>query len=151
MNVSDVMTPNPACCTPGTNLQEVALMMQEHDCGAIPVLDEETGKPVGIVTDRDIVIRAVADGLNPLERVARDCMSAPVVRISPDASLDDCLDLLEDRQIRRILVTDDDGRCVGIVAAADLAEHASTRKAGELLQKVSQPAPLPVSDRPRAR
>jgi len=144
MKVSEVMTRNPACCTPDTNLQQCACMMVEYDCGAIPVIDGESGKPIGIVTDRDITVRAVANCKNPLELAARDCMTAPVCTISEDASLDECLDLLEEKQIRRMLVVDGTGKCTGIVAAADLVEHASKRKAGELLQKVSQPASVPV-------
>lgn len=144
MDVRDVMTKSPACATPDTNLQQVACMMVEYDCGAIPVVDGESGKPIGIVTDRDITVRAVANCKNPLELAARDCMTAPVCTISEDASLDECLWLLEDKQIRRVLVVDGAGKCVGIVAAADLAEHASKREAGELLQKVSQPASEPI-------
>ena len=144
MNVREVMTPNPACSTPDTNLQQIACMMVEYDCGAIPVLEAGSGKPIGIVTDRDITVRAVANCKNPLDLSARDVMTAPVCTISADSSLDECLDLLEDKQLRRMLVVDGDGKCIGIVAAADLAEHASKRKAGELLQKVSQPASVPV-------
>jgi CBS domain-containing protein len=152
MDVRDVMTRNPACCAPDTNLQQVACMMVEYDCGAIPVIDAGSGKPIGIVTDRDITVRAVANCKNPLELSARDCMTAPVCTIGEDASLDECLDLVEAKQIRRMLVVDRAGKCIGIVAAADLAEHASKRKAGELLQKVSQPASVPIGgDGVRAR
>ena len=85
--VKDVMTAAPACCVPGTPLQEVAGMLIEHDCGAIPVVDHtDTRRPVGIVTDRDIACRAVAAGKNALELRAVDCMSSPCVTVSDDTS-----------------------------------------------------------------
>ena len=79
MKVNDVMTQEPACCTPETPLRDVAKMMVESDCGEIPVVDSQrTMRPVGVVTDRDIVVRCVAAGKNPLEAEAEDCMSSPV-------------------------------------------------------------------------
>jgi CBS domain-containing protein len=75
MKAGDIMTPNPACCTPETGLREVAQMLVDHDCGAIPVVsDQQSRRPVGIVTDRDIACRAVAAGKNALELTASDCM-----------------------------------------------------------------------------
>lgn len=85
MQVKDVMTANPACCTAETNLREVAQLMVEHDCGEIPVVaNKDTKKPVGVVTDRDIVCRTVAKGTNPLDLTAADCMSQPCVTVTPD-------------------------------------------------------------------
>ena len=92
MKAKDVMTPNPACCTPETNLQEVAQMFVDHDCGAIPVVEDSVSRrPVGIITDRDIACRAVAAGKNALELRARDCMSTACVTVPLEASLDDCV------------------------------------------------------------
>jgi len=75
MKIQEIMTSEPACCRPETNLREVARMMAEHDCGEIPVVSG--GKPVGVITDRDIVARAVAEGRNPLELTARREVSQP--------------------------------------------------------------------------
>jgi CBS domain-containing protein len=140
MKVADVMTREPTCCTPDSPLQAVAAMMKQHDCGAIPVVgDLVARRPIGIITDRDIITRAVADGVNPLGLTARDCMTAPAETVTEETDLDDCIELLEQRQIRRAIVVDRRGRCSGIVAQADIASHASKRKTGELLQEVSRP------------
>src|SRR5688500_17365077 len=78
MQVREVMTADPACCIPKTGLQEVAQLMVDHDCGEIPVVENaQTKLPIGVITDRDIVCRAVAQGLNPLDLTAADCMSKP--------------------------------------------------------------------------
>src|SRR5687768_11839838 len=85
MLVKDVMTPDPACCISETALQEVAQLMVDHDCGEIPVVDsKETNRPIGVITDRDIVCRAVAQGLNPLDLTVADCMTTPCVTVTPE-------------------------------------------------------------------
>src|SRR4051794_37628583 len=87
MKVSEVMTESPSCCTPETGLQEVAQMMVDCDCGCIPVVDGEDSKmPVGMITDRDITCRVVAQGKNPLDLSARDAMTSSVVSVTPDTS-----------------------------------------------------------------
>jgi len=136
MDVRDLMTNDPACCDPDTGLQDVARMMLDNDCGAIPVCDE--GKPVGIVSDRDIAIRAVAEGRNPIGMTASEIMSSPVETVMEDTSIDDLLDLMEDKQIRRVVVVDDEGAVCGIVAQADIAEYASDEVA-EVVQEISEP------------
>jgi predicted transcriptional regulator len=105
----------------------------------IPIVAEESGMPIGIVTDRDIVIRTIADGLDPVVLTARDCMTAPAITVSEDEHLSDVIDLLERRQLRRVIVVDRNGAVSGIISQADIATHASKRKAGELLQEVSHP------------
>jgi CBS domain-containing protein len=140
MQVRDLMTSNPACCTPDAPLREVAQLMMRCDCGEIPIVDSrESMRPIGVITDRDITIRAVAEGRNPLEMKASDCMTRPCISVSRDASIVDCIHLLEEHQIRRILVVDDKGRCCGIVAQADIARRVDEH-AAEVLKQVSQPA-----------
>ncbi|MGE5276437.1 MAG: CBS domain-containing protein [Acidobacteriota bacterium] len=140
MNARDVMTPNPASCTRDTSLREVARMLVEHDCGAIPVVDGAASRlPVGIVTDRDIACRAVAAGKNALQLTAGDCMSTPCISVRLDASLDDCCDAMEANKVRRVLVVDRTGACCGIVAQADVALRGKPKKAAELVREVSQP------------
>jgi len=117
MQVKDVMTADPACCISETTLQEVAQMMVENDCGEIPVVESsETQLPIGVITDRDIVCRAVARGLNPLDLTVGDCMSKPCVTVMPDMSVEECSRIMEENKIRRVPVVDADGSCCGIVA-----------------------------------
>ena len=138
MTVAEIMTKDPACCAPDTSLQEVAKMMVDNDCGCIPVV--QGGEPVGTVTDRDIAVRAVAAGKNPLDLTASDAMSSNVVSVAEDCSLDECCKVMEDHQIRRVLVVDASGACCGIIAQADIAANASTKDTGEVVQEVSKGA-----------
>jgi len=140
MQVKEVMTADPACCISETGLQEVAKMMIDHDCGEIPVVESsQTKLPIGVITDRDIVCRTVARGLNPLDLTVADCMSKPCVTVTPDMSLEECSRILEENQIRRVPVVDGAGTCCGIVALADIALHAKKSAAGEVVKEVSQP------------
>ena len=132
------MSKDPACCTRETSLQDVAILMVEHDCGEIPVVDNKSKRPVGVVTDRDITCRTVALGKNPLELRARDCMSSPAVTATPETAVDDCLQLMEENQLRRVPVVDESGCCCGIVSQADIAARASKGEAGEMVKEVSR-------------
>lgn len=139
MNVSEIMTKNPACCTPDASLEDVAALMVSNDCGCIPVVsDNEDRMPVGVITDRDIVTRAVARGKNPLGLTAADVMTESVVTVTPDTSIEDCCNLMEDEQIRRVTVVDEKGACCGIVAQADIANNTDIRKTAEVVQEVSK-------------
>jgi len=138
MLVKEIMTENPACCSADTGLQEVAKMMVDHDCGCVPVVNEVSNTPVGIVTDRDICCRAVAEGKNPQDLTARDVMTKNVVTVSPDTTVEECCNLMEDNQIRRVAVVDGSGACCGIVAQADIAVNASGQKTAEVVQEVSK-------------
>src|SRR3954467_8692088 len=121
MKAKEIMTQNPACCVPATNLQEVARMMCDTNVGVIPVVDSlQSMKLNGIITDRDIVCRAVAGGKNPLQLAAKECMSKKPVSVSQDATLEECLEMLEKNQIRRVPVVDKKGACIGILSLADL-------------------------------
>jgi CBS domain-containing protein len=138
MQVQDIMTTNPACCEAGDTLQDVVKLMIDHDCGEIPVVDDRnTCVPIGVVTDRDIVCRTIGKGLNPLEMTAGDCMSSPLVSVRLDTSLDECYRIMEEDQIRRIPVVDAAGKCVGIIALADIARNVSKADSGEVLHEVS--------------
>ena len=130
------MTANPACCTADAGLQEVAKMMVDNDCGCIPVVKD--GEPVGTITDRDICCRTVAEGKNPLELTAADAMTPNVVSVTPDTTLDECCKVMEDHQIRRVLVVDNKGACCGIIAQADIAATAPPEEVGEVVQEVSK-------------
>ena len=138
MNARDLMSSDVACCTVDSTLQEAARLMLEHDCGAIPVVDG-MGQPIGVITDRDITCRTVAQGINPLDRKAGDVMTSPVDTVSENTSLEDCCEIMERDQIRRIVVVDREGKCCGIVAQADIARYADEQHTAEMLQEVSQP------------
>lgn len=143
MQVRDIMTKNPACCTRDTNLKEVAMLMVEHDCGETPVVDSKKSmKLVGVITDRDITIRTVAKGKNPLELTAGDCMSSPCVTVRPDVSVEECCTVMEDNKVRRVPVVDEKGICCGIVAQADIAQHATKQETAGVVKGVSQPNDL---------
>jgi CBS domain-containing protein len=140
MQIKDVMTPDPACCTPDSTLQRVAEKMVENDCGEIPVVENMASMlPIGVITDRDITCRTIAKGLNPLVMTVADCMTTPCITVMPDMSLDECCRILEENQIRRVPVVDASGACCGIVALADIAKHTTKRDAGEVVKEVSEP------------
>ena len=138
MTVAEIMTKDPACCSPDTSLQEVAKMMVDNDCGCIPIV--EGGEPIGTITDRDIAVRTVAEGKNPLDLTAADAMTPNVVSVKSDCSLEECCKVMEDHQIRRVLVVDDSGACCGIIAQADVAASAAPRDVAEVVQEVSKSA-----------
>ena len=140
MQVQDVMTQNPACCTPETDLQIVARMMVENNCGEIPVVHGSDKRPIGVVTDRDITCRSVAQGKNPLQMKARDCMTSPIITVTPQMTVEECCRIMEERQLRRVPVVDDHGTCCGIVAQADIALKGSDSKTAEMVKDVSKPA-----------
>jgi CBS domain-containing protein len=140
MQVRDIMTQDPACCTPETDLQAVARMMVDNDCGEIPVVHGKDKRPIGVITDRDIACRTVAQGKNPLNMKARECMSSPVLTVTPQMSIEDCCKLMEEKQLRRVPVVDDQGRCCGIVAQADIARQAPQKQTAEVVKDISKPA-----------
>jgi CBS domain-containing protein len=135
-----MMTESVACCTPDTRLSNVAQMMVDYDCGAIPVVESTNNmRPVGMVTDRDIVCRAVARGNNPVDMSARDVMSSPVIAATPDMSVEAAGNLMAENQVRRLPVVDERGACCGIVAQADMALNAPIHETAEVVREVSQP------------
>ena len=141
MTVKDLMTADPSCCTMDTSLEEVARMMVQCDCGEIPVIErQDLRKVVGVVTDRDIVTRVVAQGLNPLALTAAAAMSSPAVTIKDHDEVDEVIRVMETHQIRRVPVVDQNGEICGIVSLADIARHDSRRQTGELVREVSTPS-----------
>lgn len=142
MRVRDIMTEQVACCTPETSLREVAQMMVDCNCGAIPVVaDQQSKRLVGMITDRDIVCRAIAQGRNPQELSVRDCMSSEdIACVLPDSDVNECERLMEDYQVRRIPVVDENNCVCGIVAQADIARHAAKEETAEVVKEVSQPS-----------
>lgn len=139
MFVKEIMTSDPACCPPDAKLQDVAKMMVDNDCGCIPVIENDDSKlPIGMVTDRDITTRLVAEGKNPLDLTAADAMTSSVITVTPDTTLEQCCMLMEENQLRRLAVVDAAGACCGIIAQADIATNASKAKTAEVVQEVSR-------------
>jgi len=133
------MTSGPACATPETPLQDVARMMVDNDCGQIPVIDDVSSRrPVGVVTDRDIVCRVIAKGGAPAILTVREVMSSPAITVSPDMHVEDCCKLLEEKQVRRAPVQDGKGQCCGMVSLADIARSAPEKLTGQVVRTVSR-------------
>ncbi len=140
MRVKDIMSDHPACCTPESNLGEAARIMAQADCGAVLVVDAETGrKPLGIITDRDIVCRVVAAGKDPSQVSAASCMSKPLATVREDSPIEACCRAMESAKVRRLLVVDEQGDLCGIISQADLARGADPDHTAELVRDVSEP------------
>ncbi len=138
MKIEEIMTKTPTCCVPETGLREVAQLMFEKDCGAIPIVENfDTNKPVGIITDRDITVNTVAQGKNALEMSAAEIMTFPAISLNPEATLGECCKMMEVNKIRRIIVVDNLGACCGIVAQADIARTAPMFETAGLVKDVS--------------
>ena len=133
----DVMTRDPACCSPNATLDEVAKLMVQNDCGEIPIVDA-SDRPIGVITDRDIVVRAVAEGRNPTGHTVESVMTQPVVTVRADAPIEEVVATMERHKIRRVPVVDDGGCCAGIIAQADIAVEAPPQKAAELVRELSR-------------
>jgi CBS domain-containing protein len=132
------MTKAPTCCTPQDNLEDVARLMLTNDCGSIPVCEStESKRIVGVITDRDITVRAVAAGREPRSTKVSEVMSHPVATVPADADLASAVDTMEQNQVRRAPVVDQQGCLVGIIAQADVARN-MPEQAKELVQEVSQ-------------
>ena len=138
----EIMTPAPQCCSAGTPLNEVANLMVEADCGEIPVTDA-SNRLIGVITDRDIVCRVVADGKNPMAHTAEQYMSQPVLSVTADTPIDEIVHTMEKHQIRRLPVVDAEGCCVGIIAQADLAWTGREHDVAELVREVSRESGTP--------
>lgn len=134
--IRDVMTPNPRTVEPSTPIQEAAKLMRDEDVGPIPIV--ENGTVTGLVTDRDLVVRVIAEGKDPATTRVADIASQDLITIDPEQSLDEALRLMAKHQVRRLPVCEEDGRLVGIVAQADVALAAKDESTGELVEEISK-------------
>lgn len=137
---SDIMTKDPVWALPDQMVTEVAQLMQDEDVGSIPVIeDEKSKKLVGIVTDRDLALKVVAEGHDPKHARVADVMSRQVVTCSEDDSAQKALDAMADYQLRRIPVVDKHERLVGIISQADVATRVDEpKKTAEVVKDISQ-------------
>lgn len=129
------MTHAPATCDASTSLRLVAQLMTDHDCAAIPVLD--SGKLVGIITDRDITTRAVALHDHATQLPAKACMSTPVIAVTPEDSLETAVALMTENVIHHLPVIDGAGALVGMLAQSDLGRRMTNREFGQLARGTS--------------
>lgn len=143
MNARELMTRQPACCTPEDTIQQAAQLMRDHDCGCLPVVeDRNSNRLVGVVTDRDITIRCTAEGQGPTARV-KDAMSPNPRFCRPEDTVETVERIMADDQVRRVPVVDERGACVGMIAQADLAlnhQAASDSEVGKVVERISEPA-----------
>ena len=136
MQLRDVMTPNPVTVQPSATLQEAARIMRDEDTGVVPIV--ENGRPVGVITDRDIVVRAVAEGGEAVRRSVRDVASSDLVTVAPDMSTEDAAELMASRQVRRVLVCENE-RLVGVASIGDLAvKGRDDQRMGDTLEDISR-------------
>jgi CBS domain-containing protein len=143
MQVSEVMTPEVECASPSTSIQEAARKMRDLDVGPLPVCGDND-RLVGMLTDRDIVIRAIAEGLDPKTTRIQDMMTPDVIYCFEDQGLEEAAQLMKESQVRRLVVLNRDKQLVGIVSLGDLAVKTGDESlSGETLSHVSEPA-LPI-------
>jgi CBS domain-containing protein len=135
MKVKEIMTREPVTLSPTSTIGEAATIMRQEDAGSVPIL--EGGRLVGIITDRDIVIRVLAGGKDPKTTRVSDAMTADPVTVTPDTSVDEAQKVMSDRQVRRLPVVED-GRLVGLVVIGQVARRDSAKDVGETLKGVSE-------------
>jgi CBS domain-containing protein len=137
MNVADVMTTDIDCCTPESTCKEVAVKMKELDVGVIPICENE--KLVGIITDRDLVIRGLANDLSDASTVS-ELLTNMVVKGTKDMSIEEAAKIMSHEQIRRLPIVENE-KLIGMVSLGDLAvNNQSSDEAGEALKEISDPA-----------
>jgi CBS domain-containing protein len=140
MLLKELMTPNPECIPPDATLQEAARRMRDLDVGPLPVCGDDD-RLAGMITDRDIAIRAVAEGKDPTTTTVREAMSEHIVYAFEDQDIEDAARLMEQKKIRRLVVLDRNKRLKGIVSLGDLAVESGDRaRACEILHEVSDPS-----------
>jgi CBS domain-containing protein len=135
-HISDVMTSNPRGVETSTPVAEAARIMKSEDVGSVPILEGD--RLTGMLTDRDIAIRVVAEGKDPQSTTVGEVASRDVVTVDPQQNLDDALRLMAQHQVRRLPVVEEDGRVVGVVAQADVARQSDDRKTGEVVERISE-------------
>lgn len=138
MNVSEVMTAQVVTATPRTTITEVARTMAQIESGAVPVVDD--GKVVGLITDRDIVIRVVAEGLG-MDTAVSDVMTEGVETCAEESNVADAAAKMGAKQIRRLVVLDGSGKLAGILSLGDIAVDYGAKKVGETLEEISENTP----------
>jgi CBS domain-containing protein len=133
--IREVMTSNPSTIEPNKTVADAARIMKQEDAGVVPVT--ENGRLTGMVTDRDIAIRVVAEGKDPQSTTVSEVASTDLVTVDPQQDLDEALRLMAQHQVRRLPVVEEDGRLVGVVAQADVAREGDDSQTGQVVQEIS--------------
>ena len=158
MLVNEVMTTNPTCCIPSDTVQTAARIMRDEDTGIVPIVERKgSGKLVGVVTDRDLCMGVIAEtpsdaqGGNISSIPVKHCMTTKVIYCSAEDDIDTVLDLMQENQVRRVLVVDDQSMIKGVVSLADLMNRADVSKGEtqETLKAISEPTDQ--ASKPRAQ
>ena len=134
--IRELMTQNPATLSTGSTIVDAAKLMRDKDTGIAPITDGD--RLVGVITDRDIAIEVVAQGMDPQTTKVDQVASQNLVTIDPQQDLDEALRLMAQHQVRRLPVVEEDGRLVGILAQADVARHADAERTGEVVEEISE-------------
>lgn len=140
MNVEKIMETEVEVCTPEMSIRDCANLMLSADCGQIPVVaSQESRKLVGLITDRDIVCRVVAQGIDSKEAKVEKYMTKKACTVKPQDTLECALKIMGEKQVRRLPVVDEDMNCIGIVSQSDISTYGEKEETGELVRKISQP------------
>lgn len=141
MKCSELMTKNPACCLPGDTVGKAAQLMQRENVGPVPVIDsQQTKRLIGIVTDRDLALKILADGRDPQNTQVEAVMTRDLITCREDDDLQAALAAMGEHQVRRVPIVDEQNRLVGIIAQADVATRAGHEKeTGEVVELISKP------------
>jgi CBS domain-containing protein len=134
-SIRDIMTTNPRTIEPSTPIFEAARIMRDEDIGSLPIT--EGNQLFGTITDRDITIRAIAEGRDPQGTTVQEIASRDLITVDPQQDLDEALRLMAKHQVRRLPVVEEDGKLVGIVAQADVAQVGDDARTGETVQQIS--------------
>lgn len=134
-SIREIMTSNPSTIEPNQTVVDAARIMKQEDAGVVPVT--ENGRLTGMVTDRDIAIRVVAEGKDPQSTTVSEVASTNLVTLDPQQDLDEALRLMAQHQVRRLPVVEEDGRLVGVVAQADVARTGNDAQTGQVVQEIS--------------
>jgi len=134
LTAADVMTPGPRTCSPFSTVLEAVLIFRDADCGAVPIIED--GKPVGVLTDRDVALALAEHEADLASLPVSGIMTRGVASVPPDASLDTVIEQFGDQGVRRLLVIDEPGQLIGIIGWADVAPHVPDRKVGQAVSEV---------------
>jgi CBS domain-containing protein len=134
--IREVMTADPRTVTADSTVAEAARLMRDEDTGIAPIIEGE--RLIGVITDRDIAIKVAAEGKDAQSTKVSEIAASDLVTIDPQQDLDEALRLMAKHQVRRLPVVEEDGKLVGILAQADIARHADSARAGEVVEEISE-------------
>ena len=141
MKLKEIMSSDVEVIHPSDTLQTTAQKMRDRDIGFLPVCDDD--RLIGVLTDRDVIVRAIAEGMDPNVTIGRDLVTSPAIYCFDDQSVDEAAKLMHDNQIRRLVVLRrGDKRLVGVVSLGDLAVNVDDKLSGEVLQSISEPTSI---------